>query len=393
MKIVLLQDDFPPESRGGAGILVATLALALKRKGHLVSVIAATEQKEREGKGEWEGIQVYRIYSSYHERWRAYRSLYNPATVTPLDKLLRELKPDVIHAHNVHYHLSYYALILAKRYAKVVLLTAHDEMLFHYGKFYEYIGRGNYAVHWWQLVRRFTKRYNPLRNVLIRRSLKGIRIVTLSHIHQRVLAENGFASIVIYNGIDPTGWPAPLVAVNAFKKKYDLKDKKVILFAGRISELKGFGKARAMFEKVQEQERDACLVIAGKEGDPFLGVVYTNWLAPEEMKAAYGASDVVIFPSIYFDPFGLVNIEAMASKKPVVATSFGGAPEIVKDGETGYVVNPYDTELFARKVVELLEDPEQASRFGEAGRARVLAQFTADKMAENYLRVYSGRTP
>ena len=142
MNIVLLQDDFPPESRGGAGILVATLARALAQHGHAVTVIATTQRRESAGRHEWEGVVVYRIYSNYHERWRAYRSLYNGDTVREVKRLLAALQPDVVHAHNVHYYLSYYSLVLAKRYARKVLLTAHDEMLVHYGKFYEYRGTG-----------------------------------------------------------------------------------------------------------------------------------------------------------------------------------------------------------------------------------------------------------
>jgi glycosyltransferase involved in cell wall biosynthesis len=92
----------------------------------------------------------------------------------------------------------------------------------------------------------------------------------------------------------------------------------------------------------------------------------------------------------------LVNLEAMAARKPVVATCFGGAPEIVVDGEAGYIVDPRDTKVFAAKVVELLQNPAKARQFGEAGHRRLLEHFTAERMAQEYLGAYTrqiGRQP
>ncbi len=389
MKIVLLQDDFPPESLGGAGNMAATLALALKELGHEVKVVAATQERERAGAGEWQGIYVYRIFSAYHERWRAYRSLYSPGMARKITRLLKEFNPDVVHAHNVHMHLSYYALVLAKRHAKKVVLTAHDEMLFHYGKFYECIGRPDYKVHWWQIAKRFTKRWNPLRNALIRHMTQGVSIASLSLEHRRALSDNGYDSGVVYNGMDPSGWPAEEQEILSFKRSHGIEGRRVVLFAGRISRLKGSEASMRMIARVRESDPEAVLVIAGAQDAASADAVYTGWLSGDEMRRAYAASDVVVFPSIYFDPFGLINLEAMASSKPVVATCFGGAPEIVVDGSTGYVVDPRDTNAFADKVLQLLQDPEKARRFGRAGRARLLERFTARRMAEEYIVLYT----
>lgn len=393
MKIVLLQDDFPPESKGGAGNMVATLALALKAAGHDIVVIAATQDSGMAGVGEWEGIEVHRIYSNYHERWRAYRSLYNWSTVPKVRQLLQQLRPDVVHAHNVHYHLSYYCLVLAKRYAKKVVLTAHDVMLFHYGSFYEFVDTKKYRVRWSALARRFKRRWNPLRGPLISYCIRGVPIVAISHEHARALMENGYRSTVVYNGIDPAGWPASKETVDDFRARHALRDKKIVLFVGGISNrLKGIKETFGAMNLVTQHIPDALLLVAGAAGEWGEGVRCVGRLDAQDMKAAYGASDVVLFPSIGFDVFGLVNLEAMAAGKPVVATCFGGASEIVVDGETGYVVDPRDTEQFAARVSELLRDPAKTTRIGAAGRARLLARFTADRMADEYLRQYSAET-
>ncbi|HEX3542639.1 MAG TPA: glycosyltransferase, partial [Acidimicrobiales bacterium] len=88
-------------------------------------------------------------------------------------------------------------------------------------------------------------------------------------------------------------------------------------------------------------------------------------------------ASVFVCPSRY-EPFGLVNIEAMACGAPVVATATGGIPEIVVDGETGYLVppGPKFVPTLAERINALLADPALARRFGEAGRRRVLERFT-----------------
>lgn len=387
MKIVLLQDDFPPESKGGAGVLVGTLAKALIKNGHEVSVIATTQDTANEGWHEWQGVRVYRIYSNYHERWRGYRSLYNWSTVQQVKKLLQELRPDVIHAHNIHYHLSYWSLRVARTYCKKILLTAHDVMLFHYGSFFEHL-EGSYKVHWWTLLRRFKKRYNPLRTLGITWCLRGVPIIAVSHEQAKALAANGFRTTVVYNGIEPLQ-EVSQSTIEQFKTTHRLEGKKVVLFVGGVSnKLKGSEQALDMYTQLRVMMPEVVLLIAGVAGNSHDGVGYTGWLSPEDMRAAYGASDVVLFPSIGFDVFGLVNLEAMSAHKPVVATRFGGAPEIVVDGETGYIVDPRNSIQFSERVAELLIDDAKAHAMGEKGYARLVAEFSAERMARAYEELY-----
>lgn len=110
------------------------------------------------------------------------------------------------------------------------------------------------------------------------------------------------------------------------------------------------------------------------------------------MRIVYNASDVVVVPSLYLDPFPTVNLEAMACKKPVVGTCFGGTPEIVRDGITGYIVNPLNVENMAEKIVDLLKNSEKAKKFGQAGYERVKSQFSLDKQVLETLRWYQERT-
>lgn len=387
MKIVLLQDDFPPESKGGAGVLVGTLAKALVKNGHEVSVVAATQDTAKEGWHEWQGVRVYRIYSNYHERWRGYRSLYNWSTVPQIKKLLQELRPDVVHAHNIHYYLSYWSLRVARKYCKKILLTAHDVMLFHYGSFFEHL-EGSYEVHWWTLLRRFKKRYNPLRKLGIKWCVHDVPIIAVSHEQAKALAANGFRTTVVYNGIEPLQ-EVSQSTIEQFKTTHRLEGKKVVLFVGGVSnKLKGSEQVLEMFAHVCDLAPNVALVIAGVSDESHDHVTYAGWLSPEDMRAAYGASDVVLFPSIGFDVFGLVNLEAMSAHKPVVATCFGGAPEIVVDGETGYIVDPRNAVQFSERVAELLLDDAKAHAMGEKGYVRLATEFSAGRMARAYEELY-----
>ena len=82
----------------------------------------------------------------------------------------------------------------------------------------------------------------------------------------------------------------------------------------------------------------------------------------------------------------MVNVEAMASGKPVVSTSRGGPSETVVHGETGYPVEPGDVSKLAQYVITLLRDPDLRARMGTAGRARVEAMFSAVSNGEQFTR-------
>lgn len=124
MKIALLTDQFPPDEQGGAGIAVYRMARQFANQGNSVCVITVTSSKEQEGSGFYQGLRVYRIYSSYDHRWRAYLSLYNPMTISKTRAILKSEHPDVVHAHNVHLHLSYHSLKVAHDLGIPVFLTA-----------------------------------------------------------------------------------------------------------------------------------------------------------------------------------------------------------------------------------------------------------------------------
>jgi glycosyltransferase involved in cell wall biosynthesis len=85
----------------------------------------------------------------------------------------------------------------------------------------------------------------------------------------------------------------------------------------------------------------------------------------------------------YNEPFGLVFLEAMAMRRPVVAVNNGGTPEVVEDGRSGFLVSYKDVETLAARIVTLLRQKDLRERMGEYGRARVLDYFNARRMADD----------
>jgi glycosyltransferase involved in cell wall biosynthesis len=100
-----------------------------------------------------------------------------------------------------------------------------------------------------------------------------------------------------------------------------------------------------------------------------------------------GAMDIYVHPAL-MEGFGIAVLEAMAMRKPVVATTAGGLPELVQNGETGILVPPGDSDALARAVSSLLPDSARCRQLGEAGRARVAAHFTVEAMMDRLTSGY-----
>jgi glycosyltransferase involved in cell wall biosynthesis len=129
------------------------------------------------------------------------------------------------------------------------------------------------------------------------------------------------------------------------------------------------------------------------------------WIAEmlprEDVITMYSHASVFVCPSVY-EPFGIINLEAMACETPVVASAVGGIPEIVVPDETGLLVDvdpsggdtvePADPEGFARRLADavngLMADPDRRTAMGEAARTRVEEQFSWRAIAEQTLSFY-----
>lgn len=397
MRIAILADRIPPEGAGGAERVAWELAKAYAREGNGILVVTTTEDRETAGETEEEGVRVIRIHSRYHTRWRAWRSLYNPQTVPLIRKALTEFKPEIVHAHNVHAHLSYASFGIAKRTGARVFLTAHDAMLYAYGKVDSAAKR-----HWWQDLLEYRLRYDPFRNIFIRRALRNVeKVIAVSEALAEALRTNAVKDIaVIHNGIDADAWRCPPDVIEAFEKEYGI-GAHTILFGGRLSGPKGGGRLLQALPEVLKEVPHAKLVVMGHKdryAETMLEeaqregiadrVIFTGYLSGEGLRAAYHAAALVAVPSLYLDPFPTVVLEAMACGRAVVATALGGAKEALEDGVTGLIVDPRAGRDLAEALVSVLSDPARSAKMGSAGHARVASEFTLRSQAERYISLF-----
>lgn len=218
---------------------------------------------------------------------------------------------------------------------------------------------------------------------------------------------------VIYNGIDTDEfYPS---ADREVLSEYGLDPRRpAVVFVGRITRQKGvvhlLAAARYFDPEVQlilcAGEPDtkeigaevAALVTQLKQERT--GVVWIDTMMPrEKLRRLLSAATMFVCPSVY-EPFGIVNVEAMASGLPVVASQVGGIPEVVVHDETGFLVpfapdphgNPLDPDAFARelaaRVNELAREPAKARAMGAAGRQRAVERFSWKSIGEQTLALY-----
>jgi starch synthase len=220
---------------------------------------------------------------------------------------------------------------------------------------------------------------------------------------------------VVHNGIDTDEFfPDP--ATNALESQEIDPDVPYVLFVGRVTRQKGITyllEAAKLFDpaaqvvfcvgapdtpEIEREVRGQVSELAEQRK----GVFWLEEMVPRPaLVQIISHASVFVCPSIY-EPFGLINVEAMACAVPVVASAVGGVPEIVVDGETGFLVpfvpsgdafgTPAEPEAFSAAIAErvnlLLASPELARAFGAAGRERALAEFTWKAVARQTVEVY-----
>ncbi len=420
MRILVLSDNFPPANPGGAGAVAAAVSQRLAEWGHEINVVTYGAADRFGSVSRRDGLTVHRLRSPWPRRLRLYLSLLHPWLVLQVTQLVRKLRPDVVHAHNLHEHLSLAALAAARVTGARLILTAHDYRLFCLTKFLcagdTNAGgarqRSTGSVPAQPFACRYCGprlRFFPVRNRLIRWLVDRhvAALVCISAAQRAALAANGFHRApltTIHNGVDPaTCWSAPGERA-AWRRRFGLDERPLILFGGRISGTKG-GDQLVRALAIVRRRVDAQLAVLGDNTNylRFLenlahqegvdGQVHgLGWLAGDDLRQAFGAADVIATPSVYPDPFNLMNIEAMAHARPVVATCYGGAPEIVVHGETGFIADPWDEAAFGDRLATVLTDRELAQDMGAAGRQRVLDHFTLDRQVRAYLAAYRGET-
>ena len=202
---------------------------------------------------------------------------------------------------------------------------------------------------------------------------------------------------VIYNGIDPSPFATP--TGRDLRREWDIDNGTPLLgFVGQLDERKGLGVLLTAFRDIMQALPTARLVIVGR--GPLQEMIESEiathgWeqaiILPgfeDDIASVMQAIDVLLLPS-YWEGFGIVLIEAMAAGKPAISTATSSMPEIVADGETGFLVKPGDPEALAGRAVQLLKDATLRRRFGAAAQQRVKKMFTLDGMISRLEKLFA----
>ena len=406
MRIALLADTYPPDNRGGAGVVAERLAGAFVRAGHEVCVVATTSGSP--SVREQDGVRVRRLRSRYPERFRNTVAMANPTVIPGVRQELADFRPELVHAHNVHQHLSFATLSEAARVGAPVMYTAHDYLLFCCIKFICTGGPVDFRQRWFNCAKCQRFRWNPARNAVINHHMTNHvdHLFAISRTLQTALRANGYGGAeVVYNGVDLDWWGGGDGV--AFRSAQGLNSAPLALLAARVSREKG---AEAALQALaRSRHPDLRLLIAGENpryapklqrlaDDLGVGerLLLPGWMEPEALRDAYAAATVTLAPSTYPDPFNLTLIESMAAGRPVIASTLGAGPEIVADGAWGYTVDPNDALALADRLDLIVGDPEHARRLGAAGRRHAASAFSlqrqVDQTLARYTAVLSART-
>ena len=388
--------EYPPNVYGGAGVHVEYLSRELAKKIE-VEVHCWGDQREDEGSLHVRGDQPWaRLGEGTQEKFRTALETFslNLAQMTSIGAI------DIVHTHT--WYVSMAGFLAKKLYNIPFVLTTHSLEPLRAWKS-EQLGSG-YAMSSWM---ERTAILDADAVIAVSQGTKADILRAYPEIDPERIR-------VIYNGIDLNQYQK--TSETTALREYGVDPTQpYVLFVGRITRQKG---VTHLVDAIPHLPRNTQVVLcAGAPDTPEIAaemrekiehvrgvnprvVWIEKMLSKPEAIQLYSNCSVFCCPSVY-EPFGIINLEAMACKAPVVASATGGILEVVVDGVTGYLAPfeqdpvtsfPTHPENFSRdlaqRVSELLADPEKARVFGEAGRRRVEEKFSWTAIADQTIALY-----
>ncbi|UPT71379.1 MAG: glycogen synthase [Flavobacterium sp. JAD_PAG50586_2] len=396
MKIALFSNEFPPNIYGGAGVHIDFLSQELSKLGQ-VDVRCFGNQEETT-----ENMNILGIESSLtkpeDENNPHIKMFHNLSRNVEMSQ--HTLEADVIHCHTWYTHLA--GIFSRELLQSPLILTTHS-LETHRPWKVEQLGNGYFLSRWIE-----HQAYNTADGIIaVSQQMKTDVIEAYGVSPEKVT--------VIHNGIDPEFYQ-PTFDTDLLNEYGINPDIPFVLFVGRITRQKGISQ---LIAAAQYFNPDCQIVLcAGAPDTPEIaketeelitdlkskrdGVILISEMLPrEKVKVLYSHARVFACPSLY-EPFGIINLEAMSCETPVVGSAVGGIPEIIAEGETGYLIplesisrtdfNPKNPDgfqkNFAAKINKLLDDESLANQMGKAGREKVLEKFSWESIAKITFHYY-----
>jgi glycosyltransferase involved in cell wall biosynthesis len=401
MRILILSNLYPPCAAGGAEILASDIAAGLERLGHEVLVLTSSHglnHVKQDGRV-WRILREFpvahfnqsrSIAQQFTQLYNYYRRYHCPANARALRHIVSAVKPDVLYIWEI---TGIGVTSLLKSIGNLNIPT-----VFHLGSYW-LLYAGSPETEQSRLRLRKLKQWligsfpTPL----------AASFIAVSATVKRKYVEAGFSpeSIeTIYNGIDPLFVDLPLAERPVIKERYSL------LFTGRLRLEKGVFVILKALDLLLHQARGACSVhlnICGSGDKVYIDelqsflrernlaevVTFHGWLPQQELVAFYDSSDIMLVPSLWQEPFGLVVAEAMARGLPVIASDMGGPAEIITHDADGILVSPGDEQALSEAIKQLLVNPQKRRQLSQAARATVEERFTIEenvRLVERHLQ-------
>ncbi|MFH1654344.1 MAG: glycosyltransferase family 4 protein [Pseudomonadota bacterium] len=383
LSIAQIHWGFPP-TIGGVETHLALLLPTMVKRGHKVSLLTNTNEGCPEY-SKFKGVEVYRnILMDLN--WLQKRGI--GGIEKEVKKLIHgyidDTKPDVLHAHNMHYFIKTHARILEDISIKKgipLVLTAHnvwDDVLY----------------------------------LELTRDIKWDHIIAVSNYIRREIIGIGWPAekiTTLHHGIDTKKFKPGLDLTHVYKKYPKLKRKRVIFHPARLGLGKGCDLSIKALWIIKKEFPNTVLMMAGSKNIIDWGNtqasdiayfvdlvnhfglhkdVIIDSYALDEMPALYNACDVAVYPSTAQEPFGMTMLEAMACKKPMIVTNTGGMPEIIQNNVNGFVVPVKDFNALADRIMTLFSHPDMIDKFGETGFKMVQEKYTENHITDNTLEIY-----
>ncbi len=370
MRIVQVAPFFAPHA-GGVESHVRALAREFAREGHEVTVVTARYDRALPAVEEREGYRVLRT--------RSLGVLLN----TPLDvgtgRVLRHLRPDVVHLHYPPPLTSFFAARALDASGVPVCLTYHCDLFLSGG-----VGRLVAGLYQRAFLPPTLRRVD---RVIVHTQSYGTTSATLRGRSLEIIP-----SAVDLERFRPGIDPGPLRA------ELRLTGRRVLVFTGRLVPHKGVD---VIVQALRELPEEVTLVVIG--AGPRLPdlvrlarrigvetrVRFCPRVSDDDLPRYLALGDAFVFPSQNrLEGFGLAVAEAMASGLPVVIADVPGVREVIEDGREGLLAEPLLAEDLAEKIRRILADPELARRMGAAARRRAEERYAVGEVARQLIRLY-----
>jgi len=321
--------------------------------------------------------------------------VYNVRSYHEMRRLLKEDRPDIVHVHSVYPMFSPSILVACRQEGVPVVMTMHNHNLTCPTAQHLYKGRvceDCVGGHEYRCVLK-NCRSNilesfayALRSAVARRFRlfhDNVSIViVMTPFAKRKLLQAGFRDDQV--AVVPNPASIKDTTANPSAGTY-------VAFVGRVSREKGVDillAAAAQMPDVPFKVAGDGPVLSEMKERATHNVEFLGRLGSDELRSFYGNSRLVVVPSVWFEQFPMVILEAMARGLPVIASRIGGLPEIVEEGVTGSLFEPGNPEDLVQHVRRLWEDPQLCNQMGRAGQQKVMREYTEDAYFHNLMAVY-----